>query len=233
MTLPGAEGPPNGFAPVKPLPQPASRSAPATPRTRPWLGLAAGLATAAVVVALDVTAGPDTPITTALILAPFVTALMGAPRATIVVACVVTGLAALSGIWNDNFEEGANYLLRLALVAAGGAVGIAAALGRARAAVTRERFAVLMEVARVVDDTLSLEETVGRLSALIVPAVADLCIFDVNRGGALERLSVRASGGRSAEIEALLHERGASTSASGLGAVLKTCLLYTSPSPRD
>ena len=173
---------------------------------RPGVALAAGLLTAAAVVALDVVAGSDTVITTALVLAPFVTAMLGPPRETILVALVAILLAALSGIWNHNFGE-SDYFLRLAIVVAGDAVAIIAVSGRLREEAARERFRVLMEAARVVDDALSLEQTVDRLSALIVPGLADFCIFDLSQGDGIHRLQARASGPRAAELEEALRER--------------------------
>jgi hypothetical protein len=166
------------------LPRLQTTSTLAIPGDRRGLGLAAGLLTAALVVGLDVAAGPDTIITTALVLAPFVAALLGSPRETLAVAVLASGLAALSGAWNANFGE-PNYFLRLAIVTGGDAVALVAAIGRAREETTRERFRILRAAARVVDDTLSLEETVKRLSGLIVPAFADLCIFDLDRGAGL------------------------------------------------
>ena len=92
-----------------------------------------------------------------------------------------------------------------------------AALVRAREAANRKRFGVLVDAARVVDDTLSLEETFDRLSDIVVPALADLCIFDVSREAGLERLGVRASGKRAKEIEELLQARSGNPSAGGIG----------------
>jgi len=182
------------------------------------MALGVGVLTAAVVVALDLAAGADTVITTALVLAPFVTALLGSPRETWAVAALATVLAALSGAWNANFGE-SDYFLRLAIVAAGDAVAIVAAGGRMRALASRERFRVLMEAARVVDDTLSLEQTVERLGNLIVPAFADLCIFDLNRETGLERLKVRVDGPRAAELEQRLLDRGPPDQGAATGVV--------------
>ena len=174
---------------------------------RRWLGVAAGLVTTGVIAVVDASLGSAVIITTALILGPFVTALLGSPRDTLMMAGLALVLAGLSGFWNHNFWEG-DYFLRWVIVAAGGAVALSAAWGRRRAEVAQARFRVLMEAARVVDDTLTLQQTVDRLSNLIVPAAGDLCIFDVNRGGGLERVQVRASGPRAKAIEAFLLEHG-------------------------
>ena len=191
------------------------------PRKGSWLGLAAGLLTAVAIVAIDVGFGPDTVITTALVLAPFVAALLGTPRQTVIVGAAAVVLALVSGFWNDNFAE-AGYFLRTAIVVAGGAVGLAAALLRAREAGNRNRLGVLMDAAGVVDDTLSLEETVHRLSHIVVPVLADLCIFEVTRGSGPERLGVRASGPRAREIEDLFQANPELPSAGGIGAAVKS-----------
>jgi PAS domain S-box-containing protein len=192
------------------LPKLSIASSLSGPRERPGAGLGAGVLTALLVVALDVALGHDLVITTAFILAPFIAALVGGPRETTVVGVIVVALAALSGLWNHDFGE-TNYLLRLAIVVAGTIVALIAAEGRAREAATRGRFRILMEAARVVDDTLSLQEAVDRLSNLVVPAFADVCIFDLNMGTGLERLKVCVTGDRSAELEELLEKRGPGT----------------------
>lgn len=174
---------------------------------RRWLAPAAGLAVTAVVALIDAALGADVILTTALILGPFVTALLGSPRQTMMVVVVAVLLAAVSGTWNENAWE-VDYFLRWAIVIAGGAVAVVGARARSRADRAGGRFRVLMDAARVVDDTLTLQQTVERLSNLIVPGAADLCIFDVNRGGGLERLKVRASGPEAEKIEAFLFEHG-------------------------
>ncbi len=201
----------------------SSSSTSEPPHGRTGLGMVAGLAVAAAIVAIDVAAGAHTSITTALVLAPFVTALLGSTRDTVIVAIVATVIAGLSGIWNDNLWQ-PNYFLRMGIVAAGGAVGVAAARERARAKAAGGRFRVLMDAARVVDDPLTLDQTIERLSNIVVPAVADVCIFDVGRGEDLQRLKVRASGPRAGEIESFLLEYGPACdetgAADGLGAMV-------------
>src|SRR4051794_4899727 len=179
------------------------------PRKRLGVGMAAGLFVAILIVGLDVTA-ESLVITTALILAPFVAALLGSQRDTLVVGVAAIALAAGSGVWNDDFGA-ANYLLRLAIVIAGVWVAFVAAGGRDREVETRERFGILMEAARVVDDTLTLEQAVERLSNLIVPAFADLCIFDLVLGTGLERLKVQVGGVSAPGLEEHLRKRGPGT----------------------
>jgi hypothetical protein len=179
-------------------------------RERPRLGLAAGLLAAAFVVTLDAAAGDELVITTALILAPFLAALLGSPRETTFVAVLAIALAAISGVWNHDFGE-ANYLVRLAIVVAGSAVALVASGGRARETTTRERLGILTEAARVVDDTLTLEEAVERLSNLIVPGFADISVFDLRLGTGLQRLKVQVGDVRAPGLEELLYQRAPGT----------------------
>ena len=176
------------------------------PGERPWLGLAAGLGVTAILVAIDASAGPDIIIVTAYLLGAFVTALVGTRRETVALVCVTTLLACASGAWNDNFGE-LDYFVRIAIVAAGGLVAVVGALARAAESIVRERFGLLTAAARVVDETLTLEEAVERLNGIIVPGFADVCVFDVARESRVERLSVRACGPAAERIQEWLRAR--------------------------
>ena len=176
------------------------------PGERAWLGLGGGLLVTAVLVAIDAAAGADMIIVTAYLLGAFVTALVGTPRQTLALVCVTTLLAIVSGAWNGNFGE-LDYFLRIAIVAAGGLVAVVGALSRVAESVVRERFGLLTDAARVVDQTLTLEEAVERLNDIVVPGFADVCIFDVARESRVERLSVRACGPAAERVEEWLRER--------------------------
>ncbi|HEV2785772.1 MAG TPA: GAF domain-containing protein, partial [Solirubrobacteraceae bacterium] len=170
------------------------------PGERSGLGLAAGLGVTAILVAIDAVAGADMVIVTAYLLGAFVTALVGTPRETVALVCVTTLLALVSGAWNENFGE-LDYFVRIAIVAAGGVVAVVGALGRGAESVVRQRFGLLTAAARVGDETLTLEEAVEWLGGIIVPAFADVCIFDVARESRVGRLSVRACGPAAVRIE--------------------------------
>ena len=171
-----------------------------------WLGLGAGLLVTAILVAIDAVAGADMIIVTAYLLGAFIAALLGTPREAVALVCVTTLLAIVSGAWNENFGE-LDYFVRIAIVAAGGVVAVVGALGRLAESVVRERFRLLTAAARVVDETLTLEEAVERLNGIIVPGFADVCIFDVVRESRIERLSVRACGPAAEQIQAWLRDQ--------------------------
>jgi hypothetical protein len=176
------------------------------PGERAGLGLVAGLAVLAVLGAVDAAAGADIIIVTAYVLGAFTTALIGTPREALAVTHVTTLLAVVSGTWNENFAE-LDHFVRIAIVAMGGLLAVVAAAGRVGEATVRERFRLLIAAARVVDEALTLEETVERLNGIIVPDFADVCVFDVVRDDRLERLSVRAAGPTADRIQGWLRER--------------------------
>jgi GAF domain-containing protein len=80
---------------------------------------------------------------------------------------------------------------------------LAARLRGPRADETR-RFRLLAGAAEAADGRFSIEETAQRLGDLLVPALADLAIFDVVHEGELRRLSVAATGDDGGRVEAAL-----------------------------
>ena len=176
------------------------------PGERAGAGLVVGLAVTAVLVAIDAAAGAEIVIVTAYVLGAFAAALIGTPRETIALAGIATLLAVASGAWNGNFSE-LDYFVRILIVAVGGLLAVVTALGRVGEAVVRKRFSVLIAAARVVDESLTLEETVERLNRIVVPEFADVCIFDVMREHRLERLNVRACGPAADRLQEWLLER--------------------------
>ena len=176
------------------------------PGAHPGAGFATGLLLTAAVVALDAALGGDTVIVTAYLLGPFGAALIGTPRETAGVALVATALALVSGVWNENFGD-FDYFVRAAIVAVGGSLALVGALSRVSESIARKRFGLLIAVARVVDDALTLEETVERLNGIIVPGFADVCVVDVIRASELERLSVRAHGPAAERVQEWLSAR--------------------------
>jgi PAS domain S-box-containing protein len=103
------------------------------------------------------------------------------------------------------------------VVIAAGALVALAARARARARTADERFALLAAMAEVADGALGVEETVGRITRLLVPRSADVCIVDVVRGDRVRRLGVRAHGAGAAGIEEVLRRRGPMPAAGGIG----------------
>ena len=167
-----------------------------------------GVVVALALAGIDLSLGDDEIVIAAIVAAPFVTALVGGPRETIGVGAAALALVAVSPLWNHNLGE-PDYFVRLAIVAAGTAVGGVAARGRVRAVVSGRRFDVLAAAASVSDGRIGVEGTVERLQDLIVPDLADVCILDYLRRDRLERLSVRAAGERAETVAEALRRRGA------------------------
>jgi GAF domain-containing protein len=176
---------------------------------RRLVALVAGVTIALAIAGVDLATGSSAAVIVGTLgVAPVLTALLGAPAETLVVAAVAVLLASLSGIWDDTYGEWAFYW-RLIAVGVVGAVAIVAAAGRQQRELTDRRFDLLMGLSRVGQDRPTLQQAVDRLGGLLVPEFADVCIFDVARDRRLERLSVKAAGPRASELEAFLTRRGA------------------------
>jgi PAS domain S-box-containing protein len=172
-------------------------------------GLAAGLLTLAVLVAVDVALGEMTVIPGTYMLAAFVTALVAGPLATAAVGASAFSAAVASIAWNHNWGE-ADYFIKLAIALAGSAFAYVTAVARQRARSRLQHQHLLTAVAELSGPGVPLKEAVDRVTALVVPAYADLAAVDALRGNRLERLTVRAAGSRRQAIEQALLERGAS-----------------------
>ncbi len=143
-----------------------------------------------------------------VVLAPFIGALVGSTRQTVVLTIAAVASAALSPAWNHNLEE-LDYVVRLVIVAVGGAFAIFGATGRERLARDRVRFRMLTAVAEMSERGPSIDESLQEVGDIIVPTFADICAIDVQRDEHVERLAVAAHAGLSDDIVARLHERGA------------------------
>jgi PAS domain S-box-containing protein len=165
-----------------------------------------GLLIAGGLAAVDAASGPNTIVIGTVVLAPFVVSVLAGPHEAALVGAVAVVLAVLSAAWNHNLESGA-YYLRCVVVVVGGAMSVLVAYTRERAVRDRERFELLAAVAGVSDGRLTLEETASRLSELLVPVFADVCMLDAVQQGGLRRLAVRAFGSKSSDHEAELSSR--------------------------
>ncbi len=181
------------------------------------LPVAAGLLLIAAVTAYDIVLSPSTVVIGTAVLGVFLTAVLGTPRETALVAAVAVICTAASGTWNHDIPV-QDYVFRLVGVLGGSAIAILAAVGRARSAVNSQRFAILSAIGEIADGSRTLTDTTSRLADLLVPAIADECIFDtVAAGGGLSRLSVRIHGPDAAAHERFLRERPLRHPASGPG----------------
>jgi PAS domain S-box-containing protein len=173
----------------------------ATEGQRRALGLALGFSVVVGLAVVDWRVGVKDIVVGTVVLGPLLCALLATARDVAVVGVLATVVTALSGVWNDNFDE-ATYYLRVAVVALGALIAALASSRRQTIERDRSRFAVLSGIADVADGTLSLEETAARVNGLLVPTVADVCIVDVVDHGRRRRLTVRAHGPEAPEMEA-------------------------------
>jgi PAS domain S-box-containing protein len=183
------------------------------PDVRRWAA-PVGLAVVVALAALDAHWSETRIITATVVIGPFITALGGSSRDTLAVALAALAVATLSGGWHENYGT-QDYLVRLLVVAVGGALAVLAARGRERLATDRRRFRLLSAVAGVTETSGSVDETVRRLGELMVPAIADVSIIDVVRDGRPERLAVMAHGPRRAALEEELREQARRADAAG------------------
>lgn len=140
----------------------------------------------------DALVGHFTIITPLLVLAPLACALFGRWRDT-ALAAVLAFAAALVGLtWNAGF--GTTYAIGLIVVAVGGFGAVQIALLRAAGEVSAARFRLLAEIAEIGSAPATLEATVDRVLAIIVPALADFARLDGDRGVLGERGDAGADG---------------------------------------
>ena len=118
----------------------------------PWWVLALGLAVVAAIAVLDVTWGQeDRVVIASVVVAPFITALLGTTRQTATVAVVSVLAVALSGAWNDNFGE-PDCLVRIIVVIGAGVFAYVAARSRGQLAADRPASGCLRGAAEISDE---------------------------------------------------------------------------------
>ena len=174
--------------------------------TNRW-GVPLGLGVLAALVAVDVIMGRSTAVTGTFLMAPFVCALFGGgPRGTAVVAGLAILLGAGSPLWQD--EGGVAYVVRLAAIIGSGAFAVAGAYARDRWRANAGRLRLLDAISEFADGSLPLAETLSRVTELIVPEAADMCMIDAVYEGRVVRAAVRVQGvPHAAEVEDRLRRR--------------------------
>jgi PAS domain S-box-containing protein len=173
---------------------------------REWSGLWPGLLLLGALTALDVALGADVVLAGSLIIAPLVAAIAGGLWATIALSVLALAISALSGAWNLNFGD-TDYFIRLGVMVVAGGVAVFGAKARSEAATSMRRFELLNDVAEFADGSLTLAETIERVTDVIVPELADFCMVDVISEGTATRAAVRVEGQRRAELEGWLAQR--------------------------
>jgi serine phosphatase RsbU (regulator of sigma subunit) len=124
-----------------------------------------------------------------LAIPPVIAALNATPPETGVVGAFCVLLAALSGTWNQNFDQ-TEYLVGVMTVFAGAVAGLWVASLRAN--LDREQAAseLLSEAGRLMESTLSQKERALQLAKLAVPSLSDVSMVDmVSADGQIVRLA--------------------------------------------
>jgi PAS domain S-box-containing protein len=182
---------------------PAPGPSPGNPNR--W-GVPLGLSVLAALVAADVILGPSPIVTGTFLMAPFVCALFGGPRGTALVAGLAILLGAASPLWQA--DGGVAYVIRLAAIIASGAFAVAGAHARDRWRGNAGRLRLLDAISEFADGSLPLAQTLSRVTELIVPEAADMCMIDAVHEGRVVRAAVRVQGvPHAAEIEDRLWRR--------------------------
>jgi PAS domain S-box-containing protein len=120
-----------------------------------------GLALVGGLTALDIT-WDEAVVSSTVVLAPFITALVASPRQTAVVAAAATLACLLSGLWNDNFGD-PEYLVRVLVVAAGAVFAVLGARARESAAEARRLELQLTAALSNLGDAVTVQRNNGEL----------------------------------------------------------------------
>lgn len=182
-------------------------------RRRRLLALVAGLAIVGGVLAVD-QISPRVGIGGTVAVAAFLTAVIGAAPETAIVVFASTAVAIASGFTAHQTGSWA-YYLRCFVVLASGVIAIVAVVDRHRREIARQQFELLTRLSNIGNAAASIEDTAERLAELLVPQIADVCVFDEIRGSSARRLVVRASGPEAERIESFLGQRAPQGLASG------------------
>ena len=166
--------------------------------------------------AIDAAWASDQILIATVLLAPFVTALWGSVRDTVLVGAATAAVTVASGAWNDNFGSG-DYVVRLAVVLAGCGFAVAAARTRERLSLDRERFGMLWAIARLsVGPARAEEDILQRVADILVPALADVAVLELLSADGRPGGRV-ASASREPGVPALAEALRAAGAASAMG----------------
>ncbi|HEX2128969.1 MAG TPA: SpoIIE family protein phosphatase [Solirubrobacterales bacterium] len=188
-------------------PEVGSRSAPP-----PLAGLLFGLALLGTLGGLDIVLDdPSATLVAAYVAAPFITAFVAGPWITGLVGCAALALGFASPEWNMNDLGDVDWVVRVVVISIGSIFAVASAWLRERGRARAERLHRLDALGEVADGSLPLAETLARVTEVIVPAVADVCMIDAVHDGRATRIATRASGHPDAEaIEERIRRRPSS-----------------------
>src|SRR4051812_27471190 len=123
-----------------------------------------------------------------LIFGPLVAAFRTRPRTTALVAIYAVVLALYEGVPHDFFGS-ADHLVRVAAIAATGALAVWGSVQRERTARAEVRAAVLARAAAMLGASLDYERTLQAVADLVADAGADRVAIDVVEDGELRRVA--------------------------------------------
>jgi serine phosphatase RsbU (regulator of sigma subunit)/PAS domain-containing protein len=167
---------------------------------------AAALAAEAALAVVDIVTGQDFLARSLYLLPVLALAVRGQARDVAATGIAAVVLVLVSPVWNDEF--GQEWLVPLAIVAAGSAIATWAAGERDAAQAERRQIRLLAEAAQITDGAADVEDALRRLVRLLVPDLGDAAWIDVaGPGGELRRLATRVAGDDAAELEAWLLDR--------------------------
>ena len=168
-----------------------------TPDERRAIGY--GLVVAAALMAIDLALGRGASISGSYGLGAVVAGVLGGFRPAAVAAIVAVVLAAASGTWNGDFGI-VEYWARLFVAGCGGLLALGAGRLRDQVADQLGRQQMLVAVADLPTPGASLEETVARVTDMLVPRYAAWAAIDAELAG--EKVPVGSRGTAPADLDA-------------------------------
>ena len=163
------------------------------PDARELAAAALGVLLLGCLVAVDALLGKGQSMAGAFVLPPLLVALSGSAQATSAVALLALAASIASGGWNGLWGD-PEHNARSAVVLVGGLVAVAVAAVRWRSLADGRRLELLDEIGGIADGSLALDQTLARVTGLIVPSLADICIIDAIGVAGMTRMAVRAEG---------------------------------------
>ena len=150
-------------------------------------GAALAVAVALALVAVDI-AFDQVQISGSFMLGAFVAAVLADVRVTVAVAILALVLSAISPLWNDDVGT-ADYLIKLGITVFGDLFAIETARLRRRTQRSLREQSVLAALADLPAPGATLDETVERVTELLVPRVVSFAAVDARRGAELVRVA--------------------------------------------
>jgi serine phosphatase RsbU (regulator of sigma subunit)/PAS domain-containing protein len=174
-------------------------------RIRPGSGFVPALALLLALLAFDIATWGSVVIAGMYAIVPFLTAIRGETRATVLLGVMSVSAAAASGIWNENFGS-LGYTSRLVLVVVAAVIARYAAVSIERNATVARQLRLLNEVTAA-SERGALGDVLAMIGNVAVPEIADICLIDVVADGRVKRVTASVAGPRTEELEPALLSR--------------------------